>query len=102
MLSSFANLFRDRELRRRLLVTLGILVVYRFGATLPLPQVDPDVVAKHFGSQVFQLVNMVSGGALGRGSVFGLGIMPYIAYQMYRFMLSSIITYRRSFWQMRY
>jgi len=70
------------ELKSRLLFVLGALVVYRLGAHIPVPGIDPEVLAKLFESQsggILGMFNMFSGGALSRFTVFALGIMPYIS-----------------------
>jgi len=70
------------ELKSRLLFVLGALVVYRLGAHIPVPGIDPVVLAKLFESQnngILGMFNMFSGGALSRFTVFALGIMPYIS-----------------------
>lgn len=70
------------ELKNRLLFVLGALVVFRLGAHIPVPGIDPDVLAKLFESQgggILGMFNMFSGGALSRFTVFALGIMPYIS-----------------------
>jgi preprotein translocase subunit SecY len=71
-----------QELKSRLLFVLGALVVYRLGAHIPVPGIDPDVLAKMFEQQtggILGMLNMFSGGALSRFTVFALGIMPYIS-----------------------
>ena len=80
------NLFgagsKYQELKSRLLFVLGALVVYRLGAHIPVPGIDPDVLAKMFeqqGTGILGMLNMFSGGALSRFTVFALGIMPYIS-----------------------
>jgi preprotein translocase subunit SecY len=73
---------KTSELKSRLLFVLGALVVYRLGAHIPVPGIDPDVLAKLFESQsggILGMFNMFSGGALSRFTVFALGIMPYIS-----------------------
>ncbi len=70
------------DLRRRLIFLLLALIVYRIGAHIPVPGIDPDQLAKLFQSQaggILGMFNMFSGGALSRFSVFALGIMPYIS-----------------------
>lgn len=70
------------ELKSRLLFVLGALIVYRLGAHIPVPGIDPEVLAKLFESQnngILGMFNMFSGGALSRFTVFALGIMPYIS-----------------------
>lgn len=71
-----------QELKSRLLFVLGALIVYRLGAHIPVPGIDPDVLAKMFEQQsggILGMLNMFSGGALSRFTVFALGIMPYIS-----------------------
>jgi preprotein translocase subunit SecY len=71
-----------QELKNRLLFVLGALIVYRLGAHIPVPGIDPDVLAKMFeqqGGGILGMLNMFSGGALSRFTVFALGIMPYIS-----------------------
>ena len=70
------------ELKGRLLFVLGALIVYRLGAHVPVPGIDPEVLARLFESQsggILGMFNMFSGGALSRFTVFALGIMPYIS-----------------------
>jgi preprotein translocase subunit SecY len=76
-----ANAWRVPELRRRLLFTASILALYRLGSWIPSPGVDSEQVTGAFqggGNTVLGLLNLFSGGALSRFSVFALGIMPYI------------------------
>ena len=70
------------DLRRRAVFLLLALVVYRIGAHIPVPGIDPDQLAKLFQSQsggILGMFNMFSGGALSRFTIFALGIMPYIS-----------------------
>ncbi|MEV5136344.1 preprotein translocase subunit SecY, partial [Streptomyces syringium] len=83
MLTAFARAFKTPDLRKKLLFTLGIMVLFRLGAHVPVPGVDYQNVqtcmdqAKS-GQGLFGLVNMFSGGALLQITIFALGIMPYI------------------------
>ena len=82
MLDGFSNASRIPELRRRLLFTAVMLVVYRIGVAVPTPGIDGQALAAFFdaaSSTLFGWVNLFSGGALERFSVFALGIMPYIS-----------------------
>ena len=82
MLEGFSNASRIPELRRRLLFTAGMLVVYRIGVAIPTPGIDGQALASFFdaaSSTLFGWVNLFSGGALERFSIFALGIMPYIS-----------------------
>src|SRR5215213_9064316 len=70
------------DLKRRLLFLLGALVVFRIGAHIPVPGIDPNVLSDLFaGNQggILDMFNMFSGGALSRFTIFALGIMPYIS-----------------------
>jgi preprotein translocase subunit SecY len=70
------------DLKRRLWFLLGALVVYRIGAHIPVPGIDPQALAELFNSQkggILGMFNMFSGGALSRFTIFALGIMPYIS-----------------------
>src|ERR1700716_2167705 len=70
------------DLKRRLLFLLGALIVYRIGAHVPVPGIDPVQLAELFKAQkggILDMFNMFSGGALSRFTIFALGIMPYIS-----------------------
>src|SRR5271169_966420 len=82
MLEGFSNASRIPELRRRLLFTAAMLVVYRVGVAIPTPGIDGQALASFFdaaSSTLFGWVNLFSVGALERFSIFALGIMPYIS-----------------------
>jgi preprotein translocase subunit SecY len=67
------------ELRRRIIFTLLMLVVFRIGAHVPIPGIDPERLADFFqGDNLFGLYNVISGGALSNFTIFAMGIMPYI------------------------
>ena len=71
-----------QELKHRLLFVIGALIVFRIGTFIPVPGIDPNVLSTLFGQQqgsILGVFNMFSGGALGRMSMFALGIMPYIS-----------------------
>ena len=78
----FGNIFRIPELKKRILYTLALLVVYRIGVHVPVPGIDSVALAEIFDrakGTILGIFNMFSGGALERLSVFALGIMPYIS-----------------------
>ena len=80
--SGIGNIFKIPELKRRILITLGFLAVYRIGVHVPTPGIDGDALATLFAQYqdtLLGIFNMFSGGALERLSVFALGIMPYIS-----------------------
>src|SRR4051812_30461856 len=86
-------MFRIRELRKRLLFTLGILAVYRLGIFITIPGVDREAM-KGFMQQaggLLGLFNLFSGGAISQASIFGLGIMPYISASIILQLLAMVI-----------
>ena len=81
MLKSFVDIFQVPELKKKVLYTLAILAAYRLGAVVPLPGINTEAVRLLFESQKHTLLGFLdifSGGALGRFSIFSMGIMPYI------------------------
>lgn len=73
---------KAEELKKRLWFVLGALVVYRIGTYIPLPGIDPIMLAEIFrqqGQGILGMFNMFSGGALGRMSIFALAVIPYIS-----------------------
>ena len=69
------------ELKKRILFTLLVLFIYRLGTFIPLPGIDGKIIEEFFSSNnnsVFGMLNMFSGGAFQRISIFALNIMPYI------------------------
>ena len=95
MLGGFVSAFRTPDLRRKLLFTMGVLALYRLGASVPTPGVDYVAIQKciSLGSttSVMQLINAFSGGALLRLSVFALGVMPYITASIIVQLLRTLI-----------
>lgn len=76
------NLGKFADLKRRLWFLVGALIVYRIGAHIPVPGIDPVQLAKLFESQqggILGVLNLFSGGALSRFTIFALGVMPYIS-----------------------
>jgi len=85
---------RFGDLRRRLIFLLLALVVYRIGAHIPVPGIDPDQLKQLFNGQqggILSLFNMFSGGALSRFTVFALGIMPYISASIVMQLLTYVL-----------
>jgi preprotein translocase subunit SecY len=98
MLTAFIRAFRTPDLRKKLLFTLGILILFRFGASLPAPGISEKNVSLCSGlaqqtgaAGVYQLVNLLSGNALKWMSVFALGIMPYITASIILQLLTVVI-----------
>ena len=93
-LQSFRNIFRIEELKRRVLITLGLLAAYRLGAHVPTPGIDGHALAQFFDQVQGTLLGMVdlfSGGNLRRLTVFALGIMPYISASIILQLLTVVI-----------
>lgn len=78
MFKTLANAFKVKEIRKKLLFTLLMLVVIRIGSLLPIPGVNTAYFTSLFSGDGLGLVNAMTGGALSQGSVFALGISPYI------------------------
>ena len=81
------------DLRRRLVFLLLALVVYRIGAHIPVPGIDPAQLKQLFNGQqgILNLFNMFSGGALSRFTVFALGIMPYISASIIMQLMTYVV-----------
>jgi len=85
---------RFGEIRNRVLFLIGALVVYRIGTFIPVPGINPAQVAKFFSDQsntILGIVNMFSGGALSRLSIFAMGVMPYISASIIIQMMSMVV-----------
>jgi preprotein translocase subunit SecY len=94
MLAGFQNAAKIAELRKRVVFTLVMLAVYRVGVAVPTPGIDGQALAVFFeqaSSTVFGLVNLFSGGALERFSIFALGIMPYISSSIIIQLLTVVV-----------
>jgi len=98
LLEQLGNVWRIRDLRRKILVTLGLLALCRVGSYIPLPGIDVHALAdlirrmgSSAGGQLLGFVNLFSGGALSRGAIFGLGIMPYISASIIFTLLANVV-----------
>ncbi len=98
MIQAYANIFKIPELRRKVLFTLFIIVVYRLGAHTPTPGIDGTALARFFdsisrtsGGQLFGIMGLFSGGALQKATIFALGIMPYISASIILQLLTVVI-----------
>jgi len=95
MLATMLNSFRSPELRKKLMFTALMLLVFRFGAYVPVPGVDADRLAAALENQgttnILNFLNMFAGGALTRFAVFALGIMPYITASIIIQLLTVVI-----------
>lgn len=95
MLQSVGNIFKIEDLRKKILFTLGILIVYRIGTHVPLPGVDAKALGEFFrealAGTTFGLFDIFVGGALSRAAIFGVGIMPYISASIIMQLLTPTI-----------
>ena len=91
--NSLGGIGKMSELKSRLLFLLGALIIFRLGAHIPVPGIDPLELKKLFDTQsggILGMFNMFSGGALSRFTVFALGIMPYISASIIMTLLTSM------------
>ncbi len=96
MMTGAQNIFKIPELKRRILMTFLFLAIYRVGVHIPTPGINGDALASFFAQAkgtLFSLIDMFSGGALERLSVFALGIMPYISASIILQLLTVVIPY---------
>ena len=95
MLKAFLNAFRVPDLRNKILFSLLIIAIYRFGSHVPVPVVDIGELQRQLAASgetgFLAFINLFSGGALGRMAVFGLGIMPYITSSIIMQLLTVVI-----------
>src|SRR6202007_2967714 len=92
--AAFGEAARFGEIRSRLMFLIGALIVYRIGTFIPVPGVNPAEVARFFADRsntIVGIVNMFSGGALSRLSIFAMGVMPYISASIIIQMMSMVI-----------
>ncbi len=95
-IETIRNIFKIEELKKRILYTLGIILIYRLGSYVVLPGVDPNMLAnlqQQGSSGLMGLLNMFSGGAFSNASIFALGIMPYISASIVIQLLGMAIPY---------
>lgn len=92
MLSVLQNIFKMGELRHKILFTLGMLLVFRFGAHIPVPGIDPAAMERLFqNGGLLGFLDMFAGGALKRFSIFAMGIAPYINASIIMQLLTVVI-----------
>ncbi|MDP3730528.1 MAG: preprotein translocase subunit SecY [Candidatus Omnitrophota bacterium] len=98
MLEAFVNTFKIPDLRKKIILTLALIAVYRVGTYIPTPGVDGAKLAVFFnnlarsqGGALFGIMNMFSGGAISRLTIFALGIMPYISASIILQLLTAVI-----------
>ncbi len=96
MLSAFRNIFRIPDLRKRMLFTASLLIVFRLGCHVPIPGINRMALALFFERMegtLFGLADMFAGGALSGGAIFGLGVMPFITASIIMQMLTAVVPF---------
>ncbi len=96
MIDRIRNIFNIPELRKRILFTLGILVVVRIGAHIPIPGIDGEALGaaiQNFQNTLFGLYDLFAGGAFQRATLFALGIMPYISASIIIQLMGAVVPY---------
>jgi len=95
---AIVNIFKIPDLKRKILFTLGLIAVFRIGAFVPTPGIDGlklaqffDNIARTQGGTLFGIMNMFSGGAMRRLTIFALGIMPYISASIILQLLTTVV-----------
>jgi preprotein translocase subunit SecY len=96
LIETIKNIWKIEDLRKRILYTLGILLIYRLGSFITLPGIDPNQLAalkQQTATGVLGLLDMFSGGAFSNASIFALGIMPYISASIVVQLLTIAVPY---------
>ena len=91
---NFSNFAKAKELRQRILFTLGALIVARLGTYIPMPGIDPAGLSQFINSQsggLLDVFNTLAGGAVQRMAIFALGIMPYISSSIIMQLMTTVI-----------
>jgi preprotein translocase subunit SecY len=98
VLEALGNIFKVEELRKKIFITLSLLIVYRIGCFIPTPGVDTFALSQFFeklsrtqGQTLLGMMNLFTGGALRRLSIFALGIMPYISASIIMQLLTAVL-----------
>ena len=95
-IDTIKNIFKIEELRKRIVYTILLLLVYRLGCFVVVPGIDPTQLAglqAQTGDGLMSLLNMFSGGAFGNASIFALGVMPYISASIVIQLLGIMVPY---------
>jgi preprotein translocase subunit SecY len=98
MISALVNCFKIPDLKRKVIFTLTIIAIYRIGSFIPTPGINSAALVEFFdrlsqtqGGALFGIMNMFSGGAISRLTIFALGIMPYISASIIMQLLTAVI-----------
>jgi preprotein translocase subunit SecY len=92
-IETLKNIWSIKELRNRILFTLGLLLIYRFGSFVVLPGINPAELQTGGGQGLLGLINTFTGGAFGKAAIFALGIMPYISASIVVQLLGFAVPY---------
>lgn len=97
LIQTFQNIFKIEELKKRILYTLGLLLIYRFGSFVVIPGIDPNALSsladQVSGTGLLGLLDIFSGGAFANASIFALGVMPYISASIIMQLVGMVIPY---------
>ncbi len=98
MIEKIQNVFKIPELRKRIIFTLALLVVYRIGGHVPCPGINATALGEYFqnlaaGQTLFGLIDLFVGGAFSKATIFALGIMPYISASIIIQLMGSVVPY---------
>lgn len=96
LIETIKNISKIEELRRRILYTLGLLLIYRFGSFVVIPGIDPNALSamqNQSSEGIMGLLNIFSGGAFANASIFALGVMPYISASIVMQLLGIIVPF---------
>jgi len=94
VLETFRSIFKVEELRKRIFITLLLLVVYRIGGHIPTPGVDGSILAQVLSSNsIFGLLDLFAGGSFAKATIFALGIMPYISASIMLQLLGAVVPF---------
>ncbi|MGI6712059.1 MAG: preprotein translocase subunit SecY [Bacillota bacterium] len=93
MLSTLKSAWKIEELRKKILFTLGMFLIFRIGAHIPVPGVDSEALKGLLSQNIFGFIDVVSGGAFKKFTVFAMGIMPYINASIIMQLLTVVIPY---------
>ncbi len=94
MIGTIQSIFKIEELRRKILFTFGMLVVYRIGGHIPAPGVDGTLLSQTLsGDTIFGMLDLFAGGAFMKATIFALGIMPYISASIMFQLLGAVVPF---------
>ena len=99
LVETIKNIFKIEELRKRILYTLGLLLIYRFGSFVVIPGINPNALAamsNQAADGLMGLLDIFSGGAFSNASIFALGVMPYISASIIVQLLGIVVPYFRN------